>query len=211
LVNKNISLKYVKVSGHILNRLCREFFDRRTEKVAEELIGKYLIRETVKGKIVGKIIEVEAYLGPTDKASHSYNYKKTERTKVMYEKPGILYVYLVYGMYFCLNVITEPINMPCAVLIRQLYPIDGIELMLENRNVKIGKDYKNLVDGPGKVCMAFKITKKDFNGKDSCASNARLYFTQGEKIDQKMIIKNKRIGIDYAQDDKDLLLRYTLI
>ncbi|MFX1281453.1 MAG: DNA-3-methyladenine glycosylase [Promethearchaeota archaeon] len=196
---------------NILNRLSREFFDRRTEKVAEELIGKYLIRETVKGKIVGKIIEVEAYLGPTDKASHSYNYKKTERTKVMYEKPGTLYVYLVYGMYFCLNVITEPIDMPCAVLIRQLYPIDGIELMRENRNVEIGKDYKNLVDGPGKFCMAFKITKEDFNGEDSCASNARLYFTQGEKIDQEKIIKSKRIGIDYAQGDKDLLLRYTLI
>lgn len=196
--------------GNILNRLSREFFDRRTKKVAEELIGKYLIRETAKGKIVGKIIEVEAYLGPTDKASHSYNYKKTERTKVMYEKPGTLYVYLVYGMYFCLNVITEPIDLPCAVLIRQLYPIDGIELMRENRNVKIGKDYKNLVDGPGKVCIAFKITKEDFNGKDSCASNARLYFTQGEKMDQKMIVRSKRIGIDYAQDDKNLLLRYTL-
>ena len=89
--------------------------------------------------------------------------------------------------------------------------IEGIELMLENRNVKVGKNYKNLVDGPGKVCMAFKITKEDFNGIDSCANHSRLYFTQGKKIDQKKIVKNKRIGIEYAQEDKDLLLRYTLI
>ncbi|MFX0029529.1 MAG: DNA-3-methyladenine glycosylase [Candidatus Hermodarchaeota archaeon] len=195
---------------NILSRLGREFFNRNTEKVAEDLLGKYLIRETTKGKIVGKIMEVEAYLGPNDKASHSYNYKKTERTKIMYEKPGTFYVYLIYGIYFCLNVITEPMNVPCAVLIRQLYPIDGIELMLENRNVKVGKNYKNLVDGPGKVCIAFKITKKEFNGIDSCATHSRLYFAQGEKIDQKKIIKSKRIGIEYAQEDKDLPLRYTL-
>ena len=192
-------------------RLNREFFSRDTKTVAKDLLGKYLIRETEKSKIVGKIIEVEAYLGPNDKASHSYNYKKTERTKIMYGKPGTLYVYLIYGMYFCLNVITESEEMPCAVLIRKLYPIDGIELMIENRKVNLGKNFKNLIDGPGKLCMAFNITKEEFNGKDSCSIGSRLYFTQGEKIDQKKIVKSKRIGIDYAEEDKDLLLRYTLI
>ena len=100
---------------NILSRLGREFFNRNTEKVAEDLLGKYLIRDTIKGKIVGEIIEVEAYLGPNDKASHSYNYKTTERTRVMYEKPGTLYVYLIYGMYFCLNVITEP-NIKASII-----------------------------------------------------------------------------------------------
>ena len=194
-----------------LKKLNREFFNRKTEIVAEDLLGKYLVRETVNGNMVGKIVEVEAYLGPNDKASHSYNYKKTERTKIMYGKPGTLYVYFIYGMYFCLNVITEPEGMPCAVLIRKLYPIDGIELMIENRKVHPGKNFKNLIDGPGKLCMAFNITKEEFNGKDSCSIGSRLYFTQGEKIDQKNIMKSKRIGIDYAEEDKDLLLRYTLI
>ena len=194
-----------------LKKLDREFFNRKTEVVAEDLLGKYLVRETVDHKMVGKIIEVEAYLGPNDKASHSYNYKKTERTKIMYGKPGTLYVYFIYGMYFCLNVITEPEEMPCAVLIRKLYPIDGIELMVENRKVQLGNNYKNLIDGPGKLCMAFKITKEEFNGKDSCSIGSRLYFSQGEKIDQKNLIKSKRIGIEYAEEDKDLLLRYTLI
>jgi len=194
-----------------LKRLNRKFFNRKTEIIAEDLLGKYLVRETANGKMVGKIIEVEAYLGPNDKASHSYNYKKTERTKIMYSKPGTLYVYLIFGMYFCLNVITESEEMPCAVLIRKLYPIDGIDLMIENRKVNLGKNFKNLIDGPGKLCMAFNITKEEFNGKDSCSIGSRLYFTQGEKIDQKKIVKSKRIGIDYAEEDKDLLLRYTLI
>lgn len=211
MVNKNNSLKEERISLNLLKRLDRDFFNRNTETVAKELLGKYLVRETEKGNIIGKIIEVEAYLGPNDKASHSYNYKKTERTKVMYEKSGTLYVYLVYGMYYCLNVITEPIDMPCAVLIRKLYPIDGIDLIIKNRSVTPGKNFKNLVDGPGKLCMGFNITKEKFNGKDSCSLNSLLYFTQGEKITPRRILKNKRIGIDYAEEDKELPLRYTLL
>ncbi|MFW9878382.1 MAG: DNA-3-methyladenine glycosylase [Candidatus Thorarchaeota archaeon] len=194
-----------------LERLNRKFFNRKTEIVARDLLGKYLIRELKNSRMIGQIVEVEAYLGPYDKASHSYNYKKTERTKIMYGKPGTLYVYFIYGMYFCLNVITEPKEMPCAVLIRKLYPIDGIELMIQNRNVKLREKLKNLLDGPGKLCMAFDITKEEFNGRDSCSIDSLLYFSQGQKIDQKYIIKSKRIGVDYAEEDKDLLLRYTLI
>ena len=192
-------------------RLTREFFNRDTKLVAKELLGKYLVRQSNKGIIVGKIIEVEAYLGINDKACHSYDSKMTERTKVMYEEPGTLYVYFVYGMYYCLNVITEPKGIPCAVLIRQLFPIDGIELMKKNRNIKIGKNFKNLCDGPGKLCMAMNITKEKLDGSDSCKIDAKLYFTEGEEVKDKEIILNKRIGIDYAEEDKDRLLRFTLI
>ena len=193
-----------------LNRIESAFFSRDTLFVAKELLGKYLIRETSKGRIVGKIIEVEAYLGPIDKASHSYNYKKTERTKIMYMKPGTLYIYLIYGLYCCLNVITEPEGMPCAVLIRQILPIEGIELMIENRNAKIGKNFRNLTDSPGKLCMALNITKKEFNGKDSCSYNSKLLFTKGDVVKKGSIAANKRIGIDYAEEDKDQLLRFSL-
>lgn len=191
-------------------RLTREFFNRKTEIVAKDLLGKYLTRKTNMGVIIGKVIEVEAYLGPNDKACHCYNYKKTEKTKIMYMQPGTIYVYYIYGMYFCLNIITETEGMPCAVFIRQLYPIEGIDLMKENRKAKIGKNYKNLVDGPSKLCMAMNITKEEFNGKDSCSSSSKLFFSQGQKIDTNKIILNKRIGIDYAKEDKDLLLRFTL-
>ncbi len=191
-------------------RLKRKFFERDTQSVAEDMLGKYLVRKTAKGTIICKIIEVEAYLGPEDKASHCYGYKKTEKTKIMYMKPGTLYVYYIYGTYFCLNVITEPEGMPCGVFFRQLYPIEGIELMKQNRTVKIGKNYKNLIDGPSKLCMALNITKENHNGKDSCSPDASLYFAEGININKDEIILNKRVGIDYAEEDKDRLLRFSI-
>jgi DNA-3-methyladenine glycosylase len=198
------------MSERNLEKLRRRFFNRKTEIVAKDLIGKYLVRETDKGKLVGKVIEVEAYLGPEDKASHSYNYRKTERTKTMFDKPGTWYVYLIYGMYHCLNIITEEEGMPSAVLFRELYPIEGIDLMKESRDVKIGKNYKNLLDGPGKLSMGLNITKEKFNGRDSCSSNSKLYLTHGEKINRENIEAYERIGIDYAEEDKHLKLRFRL-
>jgi DNA-3-methyladenine glycosylase len=191
-------------------RLERDFFSRETTLVAQELLGKYLIRKTDLGNIIGKIIEVEAYLGTIDKACHCYNNKKTEKTKIMYMKPGTLYIYYIYGIYFCLNVITEPEGKPCAIFIRKLFPVKGIELMKKNRTVKIGKNFKNLIDGPSKLCMAFNITKDEYNGKDSCAEFSTLFFTEGKIIEDKKISLHKRIGIDYAEEDKDRLLRFTL-
>jgi DNA-3-methyladenine glycosylase len=191
-----------------LKRIQRDFFARDTITVAQELLGKYLIRTENHHNLIGKIIEVEAYLGSDDKACHSYNFRKTPRTEVMYKKPGTLYVYLIYGMHHCLNVITEPKGIPCAVLIRKLYPIKGIELMKERRNVKIGKNFKNLVDGPGKLCMAMDITRKKFNSIDSCSEDSELFFALGEPIKSKEILNGKRIGIEYAEEDKDQLLRF---
>ncbi|MBY9016348.1 MAG: DNA-3-methyladenine glycosylase [Candidatus Lokiarchaeota archaeon] len=191
-------------------RLTTDFFSRDTIEVGKDLLGRYLIKKTENGDMIGKILEVEAYLGPNDKACHAYNYKKTEKTKIMYMKPGTLYIYYIYGMYFCLNIITEPEGIPCAIFIRKLFPIDGIELMKENRMVKIGKNYKNLVDGPSKLCMAFNITKEKYNGKDSCGETSKLYFAQGKNIGDKKITLGKRIGIDYAEEDKDRLLRFNL-
>jgi DNA-3-methyladenine glycosylase len=194
----------------IQEKLTRDFFIRDTKKVAKELLGKYLVRRTKSGDMVGKIIEVEAYLGPKDKASHSYNYKKTKRTEIMYEKPGTIYVYLIYGMYYCLNVITEPEGMPTAVLIRQLFPIEGIKQIIENRKRRVRKNFKNLVDGPGKLCMALNISKNEFNGKDCCSDESNLFFIHGEKVIDEDIVANKRIGIAYAEEDKERLLRFGL-
>ena len=193
-----------------LRRLSTSFFSRDTVKVGKDLLGRYLIKKTEKGDMIGKIVEVEAYLGSNDKACHAYNYKKTEKTKVMYMKPGTFYVYYIYGIYFCFNVIAEPEGIPCAIFIRKLFPIEGIKIMKENRMVKIGRNYKNLVDGPSKLCMAFKITKEEYSGQDSCAETSKLYFAQGENIEDKKITLSKRIGIDYAEEDKDRLLRFTL-
>ncbi|MFO8017086.1 MAG: DNA-3-methyladenine glycosylase [Promethearchaeia archaeon] len=195
-----------------LQRIKKDFFARDTKQVAKALLGKYLVRKTTNGKMVAKITETEAYVGPDDKACHAYGNKKTEKTKIMFMPPGTLYVYYIYGIYFCLNVITEETGKPCAVFIREGYPLNGIELMKENRDVKIGKNYKNLIDGPSKLCMAFQITKDLFNGKDACTSDAALYFCEGSKRkeEEKEISAHKRVGIDYAEEDKDRLLRFTL-
>jgi len=193
-----------------LIRLKRKFFERDTQTVAKDLLGKYLVRKADEGNMIAKIIEVEAYLGPNDKASHCYDYKKTEKTKIMYMQPGTLYVYYIYGTYFCLNVITEPEGIPCGVFFRQLYPVEGVELMKKNRTVKIGKNYKNLIDGPSKLCMALNIKKEEFNGKDSCSLDANLFFAEGEFVNKDNIKLNKRIGIEYAEEDKDLLLRFSI-
>lgn len=188
--------------------LKREFFSRDTAVVAKELLGNYLVRKYANTFLIGKIIEVEAYLGIKDKASHSYNLRKTNRTRIMYQKPGTLYVYLIYGMYYCLNVITESEGIPCAVLVRKLYPIEGIPIMKQNRNVTLGKNYKNLMDGPGKLCMALDITKEKFNGTDSCVEKSDLFFSIGVKIKTEHILTGTRIGIDYAEEDKDKMLRF---
>ncbi len=193
-----------------MKRLTREFFERGTQTVAKELLGKYLVRTGGVEPMIGKVIEVEAYLGATDKACHAYSYKKTERSKIMYQKGGSLYIYYIYGINFCLNVVTEPEGVPGAVFLRKLSPISGIDLMIKNRGAKIGRNYRNLLDGPGKLCKAMNITKDEFNGKDSCESTSNLFFTQGVQIDEKTIALNKRIGIDYAQEDKDRLLRFIL-
>ena len=191
-----------------LTPIQREFFSRDTIIVAKDLLGKYLVRKIMNNLIIGKIIEVEAYLGSKDKASHSYNLRKTNRTKIMYEKPGTLYVYLIYGMYHCLNVISEPEGIPCAILIRKLFPVKGIEFMKDRRKVKLGRNFKNLMDGPGKLCMAMDITKEKFNGMDSCATDSKLFFSIGDLVDKENIKTGTRIGIDYAEEDKDRLLRF---
>ncbi|MGV9173360.1 MAG: DNA-3-methyladenine glycosylase [Promethearchaeia archaeon] len=188
----------------------RDFFSQDTKQVAKDLLGNFLIRKTDEGEMVAKIIETEAYVGPDDKACHAYGNKKTEKTKIMYMKPGTLYVYYIYGIYFCLNVVTEKKGRPCAVFIRQGHPIKGIELMKKNRDVKIGKNYKNLIDGPSKLCMAFQITKDLFNGEDACAEGARLYFAEGNQKTAGKVSSRKRIGIDYAEEDTDRPLRFTL-
>ncbi len=99
----------------------------------------------------------------------------------MYLRPGTFYVYYIYGIYFCFNVITEPIDIPCAIFVRKVHPIEGIDLMLENRPVKIGRNHKNLVDGPSKLCMAFNITKENITGK-----------ILARKIQNSIFLKEKR-------------------
>lgn len=163
-----------------------------------------MIHDTIDGTTIGKIVEVEAYVGSKDAACHAYNNKCTSRTKVMFGQGGYAYVYLIYGIYYCMNIVTNKENYPEAVLIRAIEPIDGLDLMKRRR----GTDkLLNLCSGPGKLCAAMGITKIQ-NGMDLCGEN--LYLLSGETIDPECIVSTPRINIDYAKEAKDYLWRFII-
>lgn len=163
------------------------FFRKSTISVAKNLLGTYLVHKTSKGKIIGKIVETEAYLFD-DPASHSFK-GLSERNKSMFDHPGKAYVYLIYGMYECFNCVTNKIGVGEAVLIRALEPISGIELMKKNRKTS---DVRSLCSGPGKLTSAMEITRKD-NCADLVSSKLRIEVPiQKDKFN---IVTTKRIGI----------------
>ena len=169
-------------------KLLRSFYVRPTLKVVKELLGKYIVRRIGKREIAGKIIETEAYIGPKDKASHAYGGKITLRNWVEYLEGGHLYVYLVYGMYWQLNIVTEEAGKPECVLIRALDSNPPATLK--------GKKY--LANGPGKVCSYLKLDKS-FNCEDLTKSKRIWLENRGLRIKPSQIIATKRVGIDYAR------------
>ena len=187
-----------------MKKLSEPFFNRKTELVAQELLGKVLVYNDRNKVISGIIVETEAYVGPQDLASHASR-GKTPRNEVMFDKAGNWYVYLIYGFYNCLNIVTERKNYPAAVLIRAVEPIKGIELMQNNRKTE---KLKNLTSGPGKLCQAFGIDKK-INYLSATGNDATLFITDSKiTIPKSKIKKAKRIGVDYAGRWKDKLLRF---
>lgn len=192
-----------------MKKLDREFYNRDTVLVAKELLGKIIVHEINGQKLSAKIVETEAYMGITDKAAHSYGGRKTPRVEVMYGKAGFSYVFIIYGMYYCFNTVTREEGTPQAVLIRAVEPVEGINLMAENRFKKsydqlTKSQIKNLTNGPGKLCGALLIDKKQ-NGEDLCGN--KLYIEEG-KEENFNIISAKRIGIDYAEEAREYLWRF---
>lgn len=190
--------------------LNREFYNRDTLAVAKDLLGKVIIHNTDSGTIEGKIVEVEAYKGPIDKAAHSFGNRRTKRNEIMFGPPGHAYVYFIYGMYYCMNVVAESINNPCAVLIRGIEPVFGIDIMAQNRYKKSKdqlskKDFKNLGNGPGKLCIALGIDK-NYNGIDLCGNI--LNISDPESNENFKIKSSKRINIDYAEEAIDFPWRF---
>ncbi len=114
--------------------LTREFYDRDTVEAARDLLGKLLVRELPGGeRLICRITETEAYVGRMDKACHAYGYKRTPRTETLYAPPGTAYIYLIYGMYHCLNLVTEPEGEPCAVLLRGAVPVENGDMIAQKR------------------------------------------------------------------------------
>ena len=174
-------------------RLLKYFFEQKTLKAAKGLLGKTLCVKK-DGKILkGIIIETEAYVGENDLACHASK-GRTKRTETLYKKAGTVYVYLVYGMHYCLNIVTEKEDYPSAVLIR------GV--------ASVKHSMFNTVSGPGRVCRRFGVDKT-FNGLDVFGKNIWIEDT-GLKISPRRILKSKRIGVDYAKHCKDHLWRFNI-
>jgi DNA-3-methyladenine glycosylase len=170
--------------------LLRGYFNRPTLTVARSLVGKYLIRCIDGREIAGKIVEVEAYVGSKDRACHASK-GRTQRTEVMFGPAGVAYVYLIYGMYHCLNVVTEREEFPSAVLIR------AIELN--------GK----LIDGPGRLCRSLQIDRS-INRMDLTTGESLWFEDRGEAVGRRTVGAHPRIGVDYAGKWAERLWRFRL-
>jgi len=172
-----------------MKKLPCKFYARKTIDVARDLLGKSLVHHVDGVKRIAKIVEVEAYLGPHDLAAHSAR-GLTERTKVMFGPPGHAYVYLIYGMYYCVNVVTEEEGHASAVLIRALEPIKNIDARTQ---------------GPGLLCIAMQIDKR-LNAHDLLSDD--FYIAESSTTEKFTIIKRPRIGVDYAGTWAKKLLRF---
>ncbi len=172
-------------------KLPRTFFDRPTLDVARDVIGKFLVRRK-RGQITaGRIVEAEAYLGHPDAASHASR-KDPRRARIMFGPPGFAYVYMVYGMYYCLNLVTESDGQAGAVLVRAVEPAEGVELMRRRRGKSMPD--RNLTSGPGKLCQALAVDLA-LNGVDLCGEDLWLE-DRGFRVER--IETGPRIGVDYA-------------
>lgn len=200
-----------------MKRLTKKFFTRNTIKVARELLGKFLVRQDGKRKVIALITETEAYHGPDDLASHASR-GRTQRTEVMFGPAGLAYVYLIYGMYYCFNIVTGKKDFPAAVLIR------GVFLLNKNRTADGLKPSANqiklsanhlAIDGPGKVCRALKI-ERSLN-KENLLKSKKLNVCEDKKLLRKIcsrgftIKKSTRVGVDYAEKYKNKPWRFIFV
>lgn len=177
------------------------FYARDSVSVAREILGDYLVLRKGNRTLVGKIVETEAYRGRGDDASHTFAGKVTPRNRVMYERGGVAYVYLIYGMWWCFNIVVSSKGDPGAVFIRALEPLEGMDLMMKKRKVR---DIKTLTNGPGRWTRAFGIDKK-FLGRSLHSGD---FFVSRNLSKTFKVGRAKRIGIDYATDSRDLKLRF---
>jgi DNA-3-methyladenine glycosylase len=193
-----------KMSENLLNginatKLPREFYIRDTLRIARELLGKIFVRKIGGKTLAGRIVETEAYIAGKDESAHSSR-GKTKRNATMFEEGGVLYVYFTYGMYHCANVVTGEKEEGNAVLLRAIEPLEGIEAFAFNRFGKTEiteKEKRNLLSGPGKICMAYGLTKKE-DGTDLLGDE--IFILDVPPLSDEKIVQTTRIGISKSKD-----------
>ena len=199
----------------------REYYMGDTVDIARNLLGKTLVRVYNSQPLVFRITETEAYVGRCDKACHAYGYHRTARNTVMFGPPGHAYIYSIYGMYHCLNLVTEPEGEPSAVLIRGLEALSSEEVI---RRLRFGDggggkrnayQKKNFLNGPGKLCKGLSLTTAE-NGLD--LTEDVLFLCESPRDlglpcpspKRERICAGPRVGIDYAEEARDFLWRFWL-
>ncbi|MCB0561223.1 MAG: DNA-3-methyladenine glycosylase [Lewinellaceae bacterium] len=182
-----------------MTRLSRSFFTREDVlQISRELLGKYLVTDFGAGRTAGRIVEVEAYRAPDDKASHAYGNRYTERTKAMFARGGHAYIYLCYGIHHLFNVVTGEQGMAHAVLIRALEPVENTALMLRRRHME--KTEPRLTAGPGVLSQAMGISRQ-YTGTDMLDAQSPIWIeTREETVAAEEIIASPRIGVAYAEE-----------
>jgi DNA-3-methyladenine glycosylase len=173
----------------------RAFYLQPTLRVARALLGQILVHDSPDGRVSGRIVEVEAYRGPRDQAAHSRNGLRSPRNEVMWGAPGHAYVYLIYGLHHCMNVVTQPAGVPEAILLRALEPLDGLPLMQARRGLPASAPAWRLCRGPGSLCQALGITRAA-NGSDLVRGTLRI--VPGDDVPAARVARTPRIGVDYA-------------
>lgn len=200
-------------------RLCREFYLQDTVEAAKVLLGKCLVRRLEGELLAVRITETEAYIGRCDRACHAYNYRRTARTDTLFWEGGHAYIYFIYGMYHCLNFVTEPEGEPAAVLIRAGEPVSGTDTI---RRLRFGDKpltayrQKNFLNGPGKLCKGLSLTREQ-NGLD-LVTGQELFVCDGPedlglpspKPQKERMRCGPRIGVDYAGEARDYPWRFWL-
>ncbi len=182
------------------------FYRRPTEPVARELLGRYLVREIDGDRLVLRIVETEAYLGAPDRASHAWGGRRTARNESLYLPGGHVYVYFIYGMHFCLNVVTEGVDLGSAVLIRAGEPVAGEERMLALRGLSRARP-GDVAGGPGRLCKALGINRSDDGAR---FNRGALRIVSGEPAFPAEIATGPRVGIDYAEGAVSWPLRFAV-
>ncbi len=179
--------------------LPRKFYRRPVLEVARDCVGKMLVHNSDAGVVVGRIVEVEAYRGPEDRAAHSFGGRRTLRTEAMFGAAGHAYVFFLYGMHWNFNVVTGAEGEPCAVLVRGVEPVEGIELMAKRRAIAATR--RELTNGPAKLCQAFDINGSHY-GLDLChharpdVRGGSLFLADGPAPEH--IATSPRVGVGYA-------------
>lgn len=190
-----------------LRTLPSSFFRRPAERVAAELLGRFVVRDLKEERLVLRVVEVEAYLGARDRASHAWQGRRTERNRSLFEDGGVAYVYFIYGMHYCLNVVTGQSGNGDAVLLRAGEPIAGTGTMLDHRRLRRSPRPGDLAGGPGKLCQALNVDRS-FDG--SSLSRGALRITEGEPAIPGAVVTGPRIGIGYAGEAVDWPLRFAI-